>query len=671
MTEDTSADTAESSRWGQRLMKLGIPFMGVLLVVWAGLLGWYTLDTADKVVRGYARDAIEHQAQDITHFRNFYSAEIVSRAMKSGLLITEAYKHTPHALPLPATFVIDFGQYMRKFEDGTHLSLYSELPFPGRVAERRLDDFQMAALNHLKAQPDTPYIREEVRNGRTYLRYAQADRMQANCVACHNNYPGSPKTDWKVGDVRGALEVDMPIEHWQNEASTLLRKSFALLVLVAIAGLTLVWFSLRQLRKTLHTAQQLALQNQQSNVALRAEMQQREAMEQGLRESQAALTLAKERAESANLLKGEFLANMSHEIRTPMNGIVGMTQLTLQTDLTDTQREYLTLANNSASHLLSIINDILDFSKIEAGHLSLQPVRMSPEQVVQHTVRSFQAEAQAKGLDVQLHIADNTPAEVIADPVRLRQVLTNLIGNAIKFTEKGHVRISLSRQAREETHKAVLLFSVEDTGIGFDPAKTEQLFSPFIQADGSITRSFGGTGLGLAITRSLVHLMGGSISTHSQLGQGSTFSFSLQAAVPQTVVETPPKSVVTSLVKRRLKVLIAEDHPINQKLAAILLEQMGHECVLVDDGEKALQALHAQSFDLVLMDVMMPHMDGVTAVKHLRELEAQGRPHTAVIMVTAHAMTGDRERFLDAGADGYVSKPISAKVLESEITRLT
>jgi len=652
-------------------MKLGIPIMGVLLVVWAGLLGWYTLDTADKVVRGYARDAIEHQAQDITHFRNFYSAEIVSRAMQSGLTITEAYKDIPHALPLPATFVIDFGQYMRKFEDGTHLSLYSELPFPGRVAERKLDAFQIDALNHLKAQPDTPYIREEVRNGRTYLRYAQADRMQANCVACHNNYPGSPKTDWKVGDVRGALEVDMPIEHWQNEASTLLRKSFGLLVLVAIAGLTLVWFSLRQLRKTLHTAQQLALQNQQSNVALRAEMQQREAMEQGLRESQAALTLAKERAESANLLKGEFLANMSHEIRTPMNGIVGMTQLTLQTDLTDTQREYLTLANNSASHLLSIINDILDFSKIEAGHLSLQPVRMSPGQLLQHTVRSFQAEAQVKGVDVQLHIDDNTPAEVIADPVRLRQVLTNLIGNAIKFTEKGHVRISLSRQMGEDAHKAVLLFSVEDTGIGFDPAKTEQLFSPFIQADGSITRSFGGTGLGLAISRSLVHLMGGSISTQSQLGRGSTFSFSLQAAVPQAVVETQTTADVNSMAKRRLKVLIAEDHPINQKLAAILLEQMGHECVLVNDGEKALGALHAQSFDLVLMDVMMPHMDGVTAVKHLRELEAQGRPHTSVIMVTAHAMTGDRERFLDAGADGYVSKPISAKALESEITRLT
>lgn len=199
----------------------------------------------------------------------------------------------------------------------------------------------------------------------------------------------------------------------------------------------------------------------------------------------------------------------------------------------------------------------------------------------------------------------------------------------------------MARQAGGEACKAVLLVSVEDTGIGFDPAKTEQLFSPFIQADGSITRSFGGTGLGLAITRSLVHLMGGSINTQSQLGQGSTFSFSLQAAVPAAAVELPANAVVTSLAKRRLKVLIAKDHPINQ------------------------------SFDLVLMDVMMPHMDGVTAVKHLRELEAQGRPHTAVIMVTAHAMTGDRERFLDAGADGYVSKPISAKVLESEITRLT
>jgi signal transduction histidine kinase/BarA-like signal transduction histidine kinase len=668
----TDEATAHANPWVQRLVKVGIPVMGMLLLIWAVLLGWYTLETADKVVRGYARDAIEHQAQDITHFRNFYSAEIVSRAIKAGVTVTDAYKDVPHALPLPATFVIDFGQYMRKIEDGTHLSLYSELPFPGRVAERQLDDFQKAALVHLKQHPETPFTREEVREGKTFLRYAQADRMQANCVACHNSYPGSPKTDWKVGDVRGALEVDMPIDHWQNEASTLLRRSFGMLVLVAIAGLTLVWFSLGQLRKTLHTARQLAHRNQQSNIALRAEMKQREAMEQGLRESQAALTLAKERAESANLLKGEFLANMSHEIRTPMNGIVGMTQLTLQTALNDTQREYLTLANNSASHLLSIINDILDFSKIEAGHLSLQPVRMGPGQVLQHTLRSFAAEAKAKGLQIDLTIASDVPEEVMADPVRLRQILTNLIGNAIKFTEHGRIDIQLQRDAASTPSQAVLKFSIQDTGIGFDPAKTEQLFSPFIQADGSITRSFGGTGLGLAITRSLVQLMGGHISAFSTPGAGSTFSFTIKAPVPVALALPPsPNPTSDAGLHRTLRVLIAEDHPINQKLAAILLERMGHECVLVSDGEKALEALDQAHFDVVLMDVMMPNMDGVTAVKHLREMEAQGRPRSVVIMVTAHAMTGDRERFLDAGADGYVSKPISAKVLEDEIARLT
>jgi signal transduction histidine kinase len=669
---DSTKELAKKSGWTQLLVKAGIPIMGALLLVWAGLLGWYTLDSADKVVSGYARDAIEHQAQEITHFRNFYSAEIVSRAMKAGVTITDNYKDVAHALPLPATFVIDFGQYLRKLEDGTHLALYSELPFPGRVAERRLDDFQKAALAHLKTHPDTPYTREEVREGRTYLRYAQADRMQANCVACHNSYPGSPKTDWKVGDVRGALEVDMLIDHWQNEASTLLRRSFGLLMLVAIAGLALVWFSLRQLRKTLHTAQHLAKQNQQSNIALRAEMEQREAMAHGLQESQTALTLAKERAESANLLKSEFLANMSHEIRTPMNGIVGMTQLTLQTTLNDTQREYLTLANNSASHLLTIINDILDFSKIEAGHLSLQPVRMGPRQVLQHTLNSFSAEAQSKGLEILLNIADDVPQEVISDPVRLRQILTNLIGNAIKFTDKGHINIHLERQDDSSDSGVVLKFSISDTGIGFDPDKTDQLFSPFIQADGSITRSFGGTGLGLAITRSLVQLMGGQISAFSQSGQGACFSFTLKTSIPSvTPASAPSNPDAPPAPHRALRVLIAEDHPINQKLAAILLTQMGHECVLVDDGQKALEALEQSPFDLVLMDVMMPHMDGVTALKNLRAMEAQGRPRTVVIMVTAHAMTGDRERFLTDGADGYVSKHISSKVLEAEILRLT
>ena len=663
---------AKSARWVHKLEKVGIPAMGVLLLLWAVLLGWYTWDTANKVVRGYARDAIAHQAQDITHFRNFYSAEIVKRAMKAGVTITDNYKDVPHALPLPATFVIDFGQYMRTVEDGTQLALYSELPFPGRVAERQLDDFQKAALAHLKLHPDTPYTQEEVREGRTFLRYAQADRMQANCVACHNSYPGSPKTDWQVGDVRGALEVNMPIDHWQNEASTLMRRSFGMLLVVAIAGLALVWFSLRQLRKTLHTSQTLAQANQLSNMALRAEISRREATEQGLRESQAALTLAKERAESANLLKGEFLATMSHEIRTPMNGIVGMTQLTLQTELNAVQREYLSLANNSALHLLSIINDILDFSKIEAGHLSLQPMRMSPIQVLQQTVRSFVPQTQAKGLNIGVHVEPDVPHEVIGDPVRLRQILTNLIGNAVKFTKQGSVNIHLAREVNATVKCTVLKFSIVDTGIGFDPGQTEQLFSPFIQGDGSVTRSFGGTGLGLAISRSLVQLMGGHITAVSQPGQGAQFSFTIAVSVPEALPEVQtPISNRLSAPGRRLKVLIAEDHPINQKLAAILLAKMGHDCVLVNDGEKALEALAQAHFDMVLMDVMMPQMDGISALKQLRLMEAQGRPRTVVIMVTAHAMAGDRERFMAQGADGYVSKPISTPMLEAEIALLS
>ncbi len=527
-------------------------------------------------------------------------------------------------------------------------------------------------------------------------------------------------------------------------------------------------------------------------------------------EATAALVQAKEAAEDANRSKSEFLANMSHEIRTPMNGIIGMTELALNTPLSAVQRDYLETAHRSAEMLLVILNDVLDFSKIEAGKLHMESIEFSVRQMLEETLKPFAIRAHEKRCELMVDVKPSVPDALVGDPLRLRQVLVNLVSNAIKFTDRGEIVVRVERTRAREDDRASVRFSVVDTGIGISREKQASIFRAFTQGDGSTTRQYGGTGLGLTICQQLVELMGGRIWVESEPHHGSAFHFvvtlpiSTRSVAPQflpqadelvnlsalvvddnatnrrilvellsswgmqavatadraeaaravedaarpfsialidmniagdsgvdvasqlrlskncgttpmlllTSADQPPDSAHTPAVNgflvkpvgqkalldsirrlvgsrltvdqepaapavtptraaRRLRVLVAEDNPVNQKLAQHLLERRGHTPILVGNGREAVETILHDRFDLVLMDLQMPEMDGFEATASIRARErAAGAPRVAIIALTAHAMQGDRQRCLDADMDGYVAKPIKPVELFEVIDRV-
>ncbi len=483
-------------------------------------------------------------------------------------------------------------------------------------------------------------------NSEPHVRLMRPMPTKEACLKCHS-FQG-----YKVGDIRGGVGVSLPMKAYLSAEYNVIINMSATHFIIWLMGFGAI-----------------CIMSRRSNERFK----ERE-------KSNAKLKMAKKEAEIANLAKSNFLTNMSHEIRTPMNGVIGMAELLQDTKLTDVQKEYLDMLKISSDNLMLIINDILDFSKIEAGKLDFERIDFNLSNTINDILKTLAVNANKKGVELACTISSETPKILLGDPGKLRQILINLVSNAIKFTHKGEVVINVDIDSRTE-YEASMHFAVRDSGIGIPKDKREKIFEAFTQADNSVTRTFGGTGLGLPISSHLVENMNGKIWVESEENIGSTFhftasfgiipeSFNKESQAEITAAEYNSASEMSSKDRSKINILLAEDNLINQKLALRILEKMGYTVEVANNGKEAIEGLKKQHFDIVLMDVQMPDMDGIEAAQAIRDSnDSSIDPSIPIIAVTAHAFEEDRKKFLEAGMNSCITKPYNSDDLYKEIEK--
>ncbi len=547
-----NSSTAQS-RMDDLFTRYIVFILALFLILGSGYVLWRSYQKTSEINQLSAIEDASRFAESVALFRTFYSKTIVTKAKEAGVKITHDFENQANALPLPATFAKNFGEFLQTEKNSYQVRLFSNKPFPWRT-ENTLDDFESWALKELSNTSKSSVSRFETIDGVATLRFARADKLSESCVACHNTYPGTPKTDWKVGDVRGVFSISRPLAGFESASQESLKQSFLLMVALILGMLVLLFNVLRRLKNS------LAISN--------------EALEQTNRLGE---------------LKSEFLANMSHEIRTPMNGVIGMTEMLLESKLSNDQRNLTKTVHQSAESLLVIINDILDFSKIEAGKLTISEQNFQLIPTLEAVMDLLADDAEKKQLNLALFVAKDVPHTLATDSGRLRQILINLLGNALKFTDQGYVILDVTM-----VENNCIRFEVRDSGCGIAEDAQKNLFDAFSQIDGTNTRAHGGTGLGLAIAYQLVSLLGGTLKLNSKVNKGSAFYFEIpntETSISESYIDAKGLSIL----------LYSTDTSLN-RLYEEQLHSWGMKPQVVTTLNQYFSQLETSKYNLIAMD---------------------------------------------------------------------